>query len=198
MTFTDPRHRRPMPSPTNTLRDLRFFATEVPDSGGIVRPPRSIRSGARRIVHGRQLAENVATFCTTYVDNEVRRLMDLPIDKNMIDKDEYPQTAEIEMRCVHMLADLGTHRSGGNHRLLDDRIERGLHAGGLALKWQWRKRGKRKASHRQAELRLRTGAGVLGEIRPVLRRRDAPRTAQRRRNRTYPGRSGPVLRRGHS
>ena len=32
--------------------------------------------------------------------------MDLAIDKNMIDKDEYPQTAEIERRCVHMLADL--------------------------------------------------------------------------------------------
>jgi glutamate decarboxylase len=28
------------------------------------------------------------------------------LSKNMIDKDEYPQTAEIEMRCVHMLADL--------------------------------------------------------------------------------------------
>jgi glutamate/tyrosine decarboxylase-like PLP-dependent enzyme len=50
--------------------------------------------------------QNVATFCTTYADDEVRRLMDLSIDKNMIDKDEYPQTAEIEMRCVHMLADL--------------------------------------------------------------------------------------------
>ena len=28
------------------------------------------------------------------------------LDKNMIDKDEYPQTADIENRCVHMLADL--------------------------------------------------------------------------------------------
>jgi glutamate decarboxylase len=50
--------------------------------------------------------QNLATFCTTYADDEVRRLMDLSIDKNMIDKDEYPQTAEIELRCVHMLADL--------------------------------------------------------------------------------------------
>ena len=32
--------------------------------------------------------------------------MDLSIDKNMIDKDEYPATAEIESRCVHILADL--------------------------------------------------------------------------------------------
>ena len=28
------------------------------------------------------------------------------VDKNMIDKDEYPQTAELERRCVAMLADL--------------------------------------------------------------------------------------------
>jgi len=31
--------------------------------------------------------------------------MDLSIDKNMIDKDEYPQSAELENRCIHMLAD---------------------------------------------------------------------------------------------
>ena len=49
---------------------------------------------------------NLATFCTTWEEKEVRRLMDICISKNMIDKDEDPQTAEIEMRCVHMLADL--------------------------------------------------------------------------------------------
>ena len=50
--------------------------------------------------------QNLATFCQTWVDQEVHKLMDESIDKNMIDKDEYPQTAEIESRCVHMLADL--------------------------------------------------------------------------------------------
>ncbi|MDK7225752.1 pyridoxal-dependent decarboxylase, partial [Proteus mirabilis] len=50
--------------------------------------------------------QNLATFCQTWVDDEIRDLMNLSIDKNMIDKDEYPQTAEIENRCVHMLADL--------------------------------------------------------------------------------------------
>ncbi|MEW9586486.1 glutamate decarboxylase [Paraburkholderia sp. DGU8] len=85
--------------------------------------------------------QNVATFCTTYADDEVRRLMDLSIDKNMIDKDEYPQTAEIEMRCVHMLADLwhatkswkttGCSTTGSSEACM---------LGGLALKWQWKKR----------------------------------------------------------
>src|SRR5690554_5119811 len=50
--------------------------------------------------------QNLATFCQTWVDDEIQQLMDISIDKNMIDKDEYPQTAEIETRCVNMLADL--------------------------------------------------------------------------------------------
>ena len=40
--------------------------------------------------------QNLATFCQTWVEPEVLALMALSIDKNMIDKDEYPQTAEIE------------------------------------------------------------------------------------------------------
>jgi len=50
--------------------------------------------------------QNLATFCQTWLDPEIHKLMDECIDKNMIDKDEYPQSAEIESRCVHMLADL--------------------------------------------------------------------------------------------
>ena len=51
--------------------------------------------------------QNLATFCQTWEEPEVHKLMDECIDKNMVDKDEYPQTAEIEARCVHMLADFG-------------------------------------------------------------------------------------------
>src|ERR1700683_4513363 len=50
--------------------------------------------------------QNLATFCTTWIEPEVKQIMDESADKNMIDKDEYPQTAAIEERCVHMLADL--------------------------------------------------------------------------------------------
>jgi len=50
--------------------------------------------------------QNLATFCTTWVEDEVKQLMTDAVDKNMIDKDEYPQTAEIENRCVHIIADL--------------------------------------------------------------------------------------------
>lgn len=85
--------------------------------------------------------QNLATFCTTYIEDEVHDLMDLSIDKNMIDKDEYPQTSEIEHRCVNILANLwhsperedtiGCSTTGSSEAAM---------LGGLALKWQWRKR----------------------------------------------------------
>lgn len=85
--------------------------------------------------------QNLATFCQTWVEQEVRDLMDLSIDKNMIDKDEYPQTAEIEARCVMMLADLW-HSPSPESTLGCSTIGSSEAAmlGGLALKWQWRKK----------------------------------------------------------
>jgi glutamate decarboxylase len=49
---------------------------------------------------------NLATFVTTWMEPQARTLMADCVDKNMIDKDEYPQTAELERRCVAILADL--------------------------------------------------------------------------------------------
>jgi glutamate decarboxylase len=82
---------------------------------------------------------NLATFCSTWMEPEAHRLMSETFDKNMIDKDEYPQTAELEMRCVHMLAQLwnapsaeatiGTSTIGSSEACM---------LGGLALKWAWR------------------------------------------------------------
>jgi glutamate decarboxylase len=72
-------------------------------------------TAAYQLVHDELLLDgnsrqNVATFCQTWVEPEIRKLMDECLDKNMIDKDEYPQMAELEARCVHMLADLPTQR----------------------------------------------------------------------------------------
>ena len=85
--------------------------------------------------------QNLATFCQTWAEPEVKDLMALSIDKNMIDKDEYPQTAELEGRCVHMLADLwnspdaadtvGTSTTGSSEAAM---------LGGMALLWKWRER----------------------------------------------------------
>ncbi|MEQ5186323.1 glutamate decarboxylase [Providencia alcalifaciens] len=104
--------------------------------------PRNVFSAVRdELMLDGNSRQNLATFCQTWVDDEIRSLMDLSIDKNMIDKDEYPQTAEIENRCVHMLADLwnspdalntlGCSTIGSSEAAM---------LGGLALKWQWRKK----------------------------------------------------------
>src|ERR1700741_3699960 len=49
---------------------------------------------------------NVATFVTTWMEPQTEKLMAECLDKNMIDKDEYPQTAALETRCVNILANL--------------------------------------------------------------------------------------------
>src|ERR1700712_2574714 len=109
-------------------------------------PKESAAESAFQVVHDELMLDgnsrqNLATFCQTWEEPQVHELMDLCIDKNMIDKDEYPQTAEIENRCVHMLADLwhaprswetiGCSTTGSSEACM---------LGGLALKWQWRKR----------------------------------------------------------
>ena len=74
--------------------------------------------------------QNLATFCSTWIEPEVYKLMDECVDKNMIDKDEYPQTAEIEARCVHMLADLWNSPDAAQHHgVLHHRFQRGGHVG---------------------------------------------------------------------
>ncbi|MCU1651423.1 MAG: hypothetical protein JWQ60_2572, partial [Pseudonocardia sp.] len=49
---------------------------------------------------------NLATFVSTWMEPQATKLMSECFDKNMIDKDEYPRTAELEERCVRMLAGL--------------------------------------------------------------------------------------------
>lgn len=94
--------------------------------------------------------QNLATFCTTWMDDEVHKLMDACIDKNMIDKDEYPQTAELEARCVHMLADLWNSLEAANTLGCSTTgSSEAAMLGGLALKWQWRKR--REANQQSTE-----------------------------------------------
>ena len=84
---------------------------------------------------------NLATFVTTWMEPEARQLMAETFDKNMIDKDEYPQTAEIELRCVNILSRLW-NASGSEQAVGCSTIGSSEAAmlGGMALKWNWRKR----------------------------------------------------------
>lgn len=66
---------------------------------------------AYHLIHDELLGDgssrfNLATFCGTWMEPEACKLMTETFDKNMIDKDEYPQTSAIEERCVHIIADL--------------------------------------------------------------------------------------------
>jgi glutamate decarboxylase len=83
--------------------------------------------------------QNLATFCQTWEEDEVHKLMDLSINKNMIDKDEYPQTAEIERRCVQLLGDLWNAPEGGEAVGCSAiGSSEACMLGGMAAKWRWR------------------------------------------------------------
>ena len=89
--------------------------------------------------------QNLATFCQTWAEPEVHQLMDECMDKNMIDKDEYPQTAEIEARCIHMLADLWNSPTGANTiGCSTTGSSEAAMLGGMAMKRSWE--AKRKAA----------------------------------------------------
>jgi glutamate decarboxylase len=98
---------------------------------------------AYQIVHDELMLDgnarlNLATFVGTWIEPQALRLMSETFDKNMIDKDEYPQTAEMEMRCVDMLSRLwhapdpndapGCSTTGSSEAAM---------LGGLALKRRW-------------------------------------------------------------
>jgi glutamate decarboxylase len=86
---------------------------------------------------------NLATFVTTWMEPQARALMDDCLDKNMIDKDEYPQTAELERRCVNMLASLWGADSGegpGATGCSTTGSSEACMLGGMALKRRWHAR----------------------------------------------------------
>ena len=101
---------------------------------------------AYQIVHDELMLDgnarlNTATFVTTWMEPQADRLMAECLDKNMIDKDEYPRTAELENRCVHILSRLwnapdpnsatGCSTTGSSEAAM---------LAGLALKRRWQRK----------------------------------------------------------
>ena len=82
---------------------------------------------------------NLATFVTTWMEPEAQRVIAENLHRNFIDHAEYPQTAEIEQRCIRILADLfnapgettGARTQGSSEAIM---------LGALSLKWKWRER----------------------------------------------------------
>ncbi len=146
--------------PTRSNRDVALAPIFTLEAGAI--PRHRLPDGelppdvAYQIVHDELMLDgnarmNLATFVTTWMEPQADRLMAECLDKNMIDKDEYPQTAELELRCVDILGHLwhapdadqatGCSTTGSSEAAM---------LGGLALKrrWQQRRRAEGKPADR--------------------------------------------------
>src|SRR5690348_13173439 len=84
-------------------------------------------------------ARNLATFVTTWMEPEAQRIIAEALHRNYIDHAEYPQTAEIEQRCIRMLADL-FHAPGETTGTRTQGSSEAIMLGALSLKWKWRAR----------------------------------------------------------
>ena len=126
-------------NPLYGMSDLEICRYELPN-GEL--PP----SIAAQIVRDELMLDgnarlNLATFVTTWMEPDARSLIADTLDRNIVDRDEYPQTAELERRCINILARLwnapdddgavGTSTTGSSE---------GAMLGGLALKHRWRAR----------------------------------------------------------
>ena len=120
----------------------RFLVEDVPD--GHLPDVGMSATDAMRLVAEELTLEgdpqrNLATFVTTWMEPEAQRVIAANLHRNFIDHAEYPRTAEIEQRCIRMLAALfnapgatvGARTQGSSEAIM---------LGALSLKWNWRKR----------------------------------------------------------
>jgi glutamate decarboxylase len=120
----------------------RFATAEVPSttfptSG--MSPTDALRLVGEDIALEGDPARNLATFVTTWMEPQAQRIIAENLHRNFIDHAEYPRTAEIEQRCIRMLADLfnapgettGARTQGSSEAIM---------LGALSLKWNWRTR----------------------------------------------------------
>jgi glutamate decarboxylase len=135
----DRKHNRPLALPAVQGGDAEMPIDRLATEGvGLDAAYELIKS---ELLLDGQARLNLATFVGTWMPAVASRLMTETADKNMIDKDEYPQTAEIESRCVNILADLwnspehesatGCSTTGSSEAAM---------LAGMALKWRWRTR----------------------------------------------------------
>jgi len=140
---------RPHREPETASPDLSVNPIFVREPVDIPRdrvPPAGLDADvAYQIVHDELMLDgnprlNLASFVTTWMEPQADRLVREALDKNLIDRDEYPRAAELELRCVRMLADLwhapdparapGCSTTGSSEACM---------LGGLALKRRWQR-----------------------------------------------------------
>lgn len=133
------------PSEINAIAALygnRFVTEEVPSREFPVTGMSAV--DARRLVAEDLALEgdpgrNLATFVTTWMEPEAQQIIAENLHRNFIDHAEYPRTAEIEQRCIRMLADL-FHAPGETTGARTQGSSEAIMLGGLSLKWNWRTR----------------------------------------------------------
>jgi len=120
----------------------RFVVNEVPstDFPDVGMPaPEAMRLIAEDLTLEGNPQRNLATFVTTWMEPEAQRVIAENLHRNFIDHAEYPRTAEIEQRCIRMLADL-FHAPGETTGARTQGSSEAIMLGALSLKWNWRKR----------------------------------------------------------
>ena len=136
----EPRRRRVPGAKAHAKPQHQELPTHELPEEGLGLDNAASRIAAELLLDG-QSRLNLATFVTTWMPAPARALMAETADKNMIDKDEYPQTAHIEEHCVNILGRLwqcpdhltavGCSTTGSSEAAM---------LGGMALKWRWRER----------------------------------------------------------
>ncbi|HYH53072.1 MAG TPA: glutamate decarboxylase [Solirubrobacterales bacterium] len=130
------------PEDAALLYGNRFLVEDAPDNdfpqGGMT------ALDAMRLVDEELVLEgdpnrNLATFVTTWMEPEADRLVNENLHRNFIDHAEYPISAEIEQRCVRMLADL-YHAPGETTGCRTQGSSEAIMLGALSLKWKWKQR----------------------------------------------------------
>jgi glutamate decarboxylase len=156
MPLTHPRNPRRTDTPTRDTEANPVYCREPLAIPKLELPAQGLDPDiAYQITHDELMLDgnarlNMATFVSTWMEPQAARLMAECADKNMIDKDEYPRTAELEERCVRMLAGLwhapdastavGCSTTGSSEACM---------LAGLALKRRWQKA--RRAAGRSTE-----------------------------------------------
>ena len=134
-----------IPSEINVVAALygnRFVTQEVPsrsfpDAG--MTAVDAMRLVAEDLALEGDPGRNLATFVTTWMEPEAQRIIADNLHRNFIDHAEYPRTAEIEQRCIRMLADL-FHAPGETTGARTQGSSEAIMLGALSLKWNWRTR----------------------------------------------------------
>ncbi len=130
------------PAADAALFGNRFITQEVPsrqfpESG--MTATDAMRLVAEDLALEGDPGRNLATFVTTWMEPEAQRLIADNLHRNFIDHAEYPRTAEIEQRCIRMLADL-FHAPGETTGARTQGSSEAIMLGALSLKWNWRRR----------------------------------------------------------